>query len=250
MSGEPTPPVWKTLFESDSARSHVLALPSFDRDALAQARTAYYPGAGADGDAFRVFGAGGAADVIIHADYGVSPEAVVDTLRSEVGSGGLCGYAVATVQYLAEGEVYRKGWVKHVDTSGRRQRATPASGSFAVWVRLRRAPALDDDHGPELLGFLHVMDCGIRAFDALFCQRAGAGVVGVVVQDHGWGGNWSGFGEGSPLQRLARRFGEPGWLLVADGSTVWSGFEAVGATGETGPGGMHGAARRLFRRFG
>lgn len=242
------PSIWTQLFGSNSARSHVLDRPKFDRSALAQARTAYHPGAGADGDAFRVFGGGGAADVIIHADYNVSPESVVTSVRSDVGSGGLLGYSVASVQHLQQEDVYGTAWVEHVDTSGRQRWAKSNAEFFAVWITLKRDPALNNDHGPEMLGFLHVQDCGIRAFDALFCQEGAATPVAVVVQDHGFGANWSSFGGSGPLPRLAQEFGAPAWLLVAANSAPWPGFESVGAVGDTGPGGMHGHPRQLYRR--
>lgn len=242
------PPTWTQLFASNSKQSRVLDRPEFDRRALAQARTAYYPGAGSDGDAFRVFGRGGVADVIIHADYNVSPESVVSSVRSDVASGGLLGYSVATVQHLEQEDVYGTAWVAHVDTSKRRKWAKSRAESFAVWITLKRDLALDDDHGPETLGFLHAMDCGIRAFDALFCQEGAATPRAVVIQDHGFGANWNSFGGTGPLPRLAQEFGAPVWLLVATNSTPWPGFESAGALGDTGPGGMHRGKRQLFRR--
>jgi hypothetical protein len=85
---------------------------------------------------------------------------------------------------------------------------------------------------------------GVATFDALFCQSDGNPPYAVVVQDHGFGGNWTTFGgDGSPLWSLARRGALPKWLLVADNTTPWPDYQVAS---NTDCGGMNASPRRLF----
>ena len=119
---------------------------------------------------------------------------------------------------------------------------------FSLFVVLRRKDELDDTHGPARLAMLFVGGDGFATFDALSCQDDGTQAPFlVVVQDHGFGGNYARFDEGGPLARIAQRCNVlPKWLLVGRSSTAWAGFRDTGAVPECG--GMHHTPRRLFRR--
>ena len=59
---------------------------------------------------------------------------------------------------------------------------------------LDRSPTLGDDHGALRLAILFIGVDGIAAFDALFCQGNFRKDQFVVLQDHGFGGNYDHFG--------------------------------------------------------
>jgi hypothetical protein len=69
----------------------------------------------------------------------------------------------------------------------------------------------------------------------------------MVLQDHGFGGNWMNFGDKQgPLYQLAAQSGLPDWLLVADNTKYWSGFQV--ASDWSLAAGSAGHKRRLWRR--
>lgn len=88
----------------------------------------------------------------------------------------------------------------------------------------------------------------MAAYDSLFCQVKATAPYAVVLQDHGWGGNWTKFGKGGDLETLASSTVRlPQFLLVAANTDAWNGYSAIdGVT--IGGGGMHGSQRQLWRR--
>jgi len=121
----------------------------------------------------------------------------------------------------------------------------PPGGAFGLWAVLERKAEVGDDHGPDRLAILVVGGDGIATYDALFCQaHSTPPAYAIVLQDHGFGGNWTHFGGDSLLWQLAAARPPP-WLLVADNTQAWPAYERVSSP-DTG--GMHGNARALFQR--
>jgi len=88
----------------------------------------------------------------------------------------------------------------------------------------------------------------VAAYDALFCQARRRAPFAVVLQDHGYGGNWTTFGGGGALEQLATRTGRlPQYILVAENTEAWSGYLPVDGT-VVGGGGMHRFDRQVWRR--
>ena len=72
---------------------------------------------------------------------------------------------------------------------------------------LQRESGLNDAHGPSRLAILFLGADAIATYDALFCQGDGTRSPYVVVlQDHGFGGNYDSFGEGGTLEQAFRLF--------------------------------------------
>jgi hypothetical protein len=90
---------------------------------------------------------------------------------------------------------------------------------------------------------------GFAAYEALFCQPPGSTPpFAVVVQDHGFGGNYDRFGRGGHLERIARELNAyPRFLWSAESEGSWEGYSRVSGAGAA-MGGMHGNARYLWER--
>ena len=89
---------------------------------------------------------------------------------------------------------------------------------------------------------------GHATYDALYCQGDGtAAPFLVVIQDHGFGGDYDKFRRGGILERIARQCGQlPQWLLVGENTEPWEDYEDCGADAEVG--GMQAMPRRLYSR--
>jgi len=114
---------------------------------------------------------------------------------------------------------------------------------------LQRDPGFSDEHGAERLAILFLKEDGIAAYDALFCQpRSVCPPFGVLLQDHGFGGNYTSFGAGGLLDRVAQESGVlPPYLLVGGNTLPWSGFVRIDGLAPV-YGGMHHSERHLYRR--
>ncbi len=212
-------------------------------------RVVFYPGSGTDGEPVKLFGSTHCAHCFVYADYAVNQ----DTLETELEdpSHGFYGYnAIARLQ-LSEKELVPDGWQPHVDPQytsphGRPHINTPPFGFVAI---LERNQKFDDSHGPSRLAILFLGADGIASYDALFCQENEIrSPFSVVVQDHGFGGNYDRFGKGGLLESIASRCNVfPKMLLVAKDTDAWSGYEQIpDVTPDIG--GMNGNSRYLFER--
>lgn len=113
-----------------------------------------------------------------------------------------------------------------------------------VWAVLQRRNNFGDAHGPRRLALLHVSAEAVWLYGQLWTSRRSK-PHGVLLQDHGFGCNWCNFGgETSPLFDLAQQACLPEWLLVAENTDVWPGYEEQDLVQ---PGGMHRHLRRLYR---
>ncbi len=223
--------------------------PRFDREKFFACRTVYYPGSGDDGQPVKLCALAHAAHAFLYVDQSVERETLAETLRNP--ERGLRGYAVVHQEQLTEDRLRPGGWTPHVSPE-EAQRSTRFKDSFAVpfawFVAFDRQEGFGDDHGPERLAILFVGGDGVASYDALYCQEDGTPPPFLaVIQDHGFGGSYTSFGDGGILARIAReRRILPAYLLVARNSRPWSGYADTGAIAE--PGGMHAHLRRLFRR--
>ncbi|MSU37328.1 MAG: hypothetical protein EXS36_19970 [Pedosphaera sp.] len=221
----------------------------FERDQFFGSRIVFYPGSGTDGQPVRLFGSTHSAHCFVYADYGVDRP----TVEAELEHLGrrFRGYHTLARVNLTERDLSPRVWTPHtnpaeVDREKYRFAAAPTFGFLEV---LERDQGFDDSHGARKLAILFLGADGFAAYDGLFCQEFSVSApIAVVVQDHGFGGNYDRFGRGGWLERIASRCDVvPRWLLVAQNTDPWEGFVPVpGVDGD--PGGMHATPRFLHER--
>jgi hypothetical protein len=210
-------------------------------------RVVFYPGSGTDGQPVQFFGLRHAAHCFVYADYGITR----DHVQKELGADGhpFAGYKSAGHEELLEHDLTPNGWLPHINPKAAPPGPVAPVLPYAFVEILERRPGFDDAHGPQRLAILFLCADGVAAYDSLFCQVNATAPYAVVLQDHGWGGNWTTFGEGGHLEKLASSTGRlPQFLLVAANTDVWGGYSAIdGAT--LGGGGMHAFERQLWKRI-
>ena len=226
--------------------------PGFDRASFFGSRTVYYPGSGNDGQPVSLCSRAHAAHAFVYVDYGVSMSDIRDQVRG-IGDPGFRGYEVEHEEELKESVLRPGGWTPHVEPSELKKGAHRFADvrPFGLYVVFRRDADHDDAHGPARFAALFVGGDGHATYDALYCQDDGTPPPFlVVVQDHGFGGNYDRFGAGGLMDRIACRASVyPQYLLVGDrgdGYAPWAGYRDTGAAPQ--PGGMHAFPRRLYSR--
>jgi hypothetical protein len=212
-------------------------------------RVVYYPGSRTDGHAVKLFGSTHSAHCFVYVDYSITQA----TLEAELAhpEHGFRGYHTLDRRQLAEADLTPNRWVSHIDPRDVPQHKQPIAAfhPFGFMEVLERDRGFDDAHGARRLAILFLGADGIAAYDALFCQNDSPPVpFAIVLQDHGFGGNYDYFGQGGLLQTIASRCNAiPRFLLVAENTQAWNGFEQVPEV-EGDPGGMHATPRFLYRR--
>lgn len=220
---------------------------AFNREAFFGSRVVYYPGPGEDGHAVKLFGASHAAHCFVYADYGQLWRNLEQDLDR---TNAFRGYVPLGRIHLREQDLVPSQWVPHItwEQLGRVDPHGATLTPFAFLQVLERAPTLDDAHGAQRLAVLFVGGDAHATYDALFCQRASlCRPFAVLLQDHGFSGNYSNFGPGGLTHKIAQRTGiYPEWI-VTDAKSTWTGYEAVPAVGGH-QGGMYNFWRYLWRR--
>ena len=230
-------PIWLRAWEPGS---------SIQLEDFLASRVVFYPGSGTDGQPVEFFGSKHAAHCFAYVDYGVAKNHVL----GELGETGhpFKGYQRLGRTDLRECDLTPAGWVPHVQADDAARGPFEPVAPYAFIEVLERRADFDDTHGPLRLAILFICADGIAAYDALFCQGRAKAPFALVLQDHGWGGNWTRFGRGGRLEQLASTMAQlPGLLLVAENTDVWDGYSSnEGTTGKGG--GVHGFRRQLWRR--
>lgn len=233
-------PNWLAQFNNGDA---------FSRDHFFASRIVYYPGSGTDGQPVKLFGSTHSAHCYVFADYGTTQT----DLESELDdvAHGFHGYKTLTRIQLTESELTPSGWSPHVD---HRYHAPHGKGHintapFGFLEILERESTFDESYGAFRLAILFLGADGIATYDAFFCQQNDINLpFAVILQDHGFGGNYDQFGEGGLLASIASRCGViPELLLVAKNTKPWEGFSRISNVTED-IGGMHNTRRYFYKR--
>jgi len=214
-----------------------------------KSRIVYYPGAYVDGQPVHTFVQAHAAHVFMYVDYMLSWEKI----REELSEHGFKGYRIlASVKAGAE-DLTPRGWTPHVKPTREqfdRMNRFASAERFANLVIFERGDDYDDAHGPVRFAVIFIGGDGIATYDAIFCNGNAPAPFCVVLQDHGFGGNWSHFGRGGLMERAARESGAyPEYLLAATGDSteVWEGYARI-PDAPSVLGGMYHGRRELFGR--
>jgi len=211
-------------------------------DVLAS-RSVFYPGGAGDAHPIRLFASAHACHFFVYADLAVD----VSMFREYCER--LRGYTVLGVHDLTY----------QVDPTPKMTRrefegAIPPLGAIldlqhaTLAVLERRCDA--GHHGPARIAVLYLQCDAYLAFDLLWRRLATAKPYGILLQDHGFGGNRDRFGAGGLLESIALELSaQPRWLVCAENTDPWIGFEAVQGVRQS-VGGMHRNKRVLFQPNG
>ena len=201
------------------------------REFLAE-RTVFYPGSYLDGHPIKVFGSARAAHCFVYADYWLERERVVAAIEGELPGAGLRGYRPVTRFDLKRAD-FEVRW--NPAQSQFAPRTAPWSYKSAVkpYALLQvweRVPDMGPQWGADRLALLMLGADAHAVYEGLFCQPGGAShLYAMLLQDHGFGGNYAPFGGGGLTERIAEHQGvRPKWQLVCDANTrAWQGFEKM-----------------------
>lgn len=215
-----------------------------------KSRVVYYPGSGSDGHAVKLFGSTHSAHCFVYVDYQTTECQIKEQLdgHSDGYHGPFKGYHCLERLSLTEADWFPMGWARHaqgLNSVGYSADFKP----FAFLEVLERDDNYGDDHGATRLAILFIGADGITTFDTLFCQ--GKDVLppyAMLIQDHGFGGNYDRFGQGGLLEGIADQCKvHPDFLLMAENAAAWTTYSKISDV-EGSVGGMHGTVRHLYKR--
>ena len=214
-----------------------------------QSRIVYYPGGRTDWHPLEVFGGSHSAHCFVYADYWL-PE---DELRSELQDPGIAGYELLDEVSLSESEVMGAmppNYSRFLSPEELRQAAAGTRDfrkhnhpdPYALLIILERKSGYGDDYGPERLAILYLGADGIATYSAMFAGRKAPRLFGLLLQDHGWGGNYDRFGIGGLLEKIIERSQVSPDFVLAGADKVYDQYEYVSGLEYSGS-----RSRELFR---
>ena len=196
-------------------------------------RIVYYPGSGFDGDPVEVFGASHSAHCFVYADYWLSE----DNVRAELRAHGFRGYDILDEVSFSGLEVMSAApWRQHCLSEEEQRSAARGTAAmrahthpepYALLVILARKPSFDDSHGPERLAILFLGADGIATYEAVFANGNVPQFFGFLLQDHGFGGNYSRFGRGGLLEKIMVRSGVYPHFVLTMYDSPYDGYSKV-----------------------
>jgi len=209
-------------------REYVQANQALFHDGL----VVYYPGSAVDRDSFHTFETC-RSPVFIHADYMTTAGQVHDEVL------GRTGWRIAEVGDLNPGHFGMRFWDDFWANHPKSRDFANLGTAFGI-----RASLVSGDGDRATFVFLHTD--GIGTYRVL--TRLGRVDV-VLLQEHGFGGNWDKFGANGALHQSAAGHLPP-WLYVAENTDPWPGYTRVTDYTCYADGQMHAHKRALFRRDG
>jgi hypothetical protein len=190
----------------------------------------FYPGGRVDTDPFTLFCRHGGVEVFLYCDY-LLP---VSDARSFVRE--LPGFSVEDMGALAPEDLGVDDWAQLWPTDEASMRMANPATAYALWARLVSRT------GRQIF-FAYFGTEAVQTYHQL--TTCGITPAAVVLQDHGFGGNWTTFGgPESPLWHHAQ-LAAPAMLYVGEQTKPWPGYRQ-----ETDfcvrPGAEHQIPRALF----
>ena len=218
---EPMPP-WLAGYQPGMIES-----PSGGPNAIEsflQSRIAFYPGSGVvDGELFETFTTAHAAHCVLHADQ-MRPASLVSEMMSRKFRPHIHVFGYRSLEVMVWDADKTRALLGLIQSHPFDQDPKLRG---ACWVVLERESDRTDAHGPSRLAFLHVQCEAVWLFWNLWVRGRRPGPFGILLQDHGFGGNWTYFGRNGALHQSAEQSGRlPEWLLSTQDS-AWPGYRRL-----------------------
>jgi hypothetical protein len=205
-------------------------------EAFLSSRTVFYPGSWFDTEPMKIFGCSGSAHAFIYADYNASEnplftrEGFCELFRSEF---QLEGYRVFDmVPYNAKKMNEAIKWEPHLTAEDYRNviNLPRYTNQFSYFVVLEKEPSSVETLGPDRLALWFISGDGVATYDAVYANENAIPPFVFVHQDHGFGGNYTNFGNDGLLHAIAERSNVyPGFILQGQEGTGirWVGYDEV-----------------------
>lgn len=195
----------------------------------------YYPGAGTDYGPLQHFALNLDLAVAVYVDYLASPSTIREMLRS-------VSATEPTLQRVTPRDLGCRGWADFWPDQERSLMFARPSRAFGFQCDLQIHPG-------RSTRLIYLATEAHQTYHRLLGTALQPDLV--VLQDHGFGGNWRDFGGESPMYRMACAAGALPSLLFSAGENtrVWPGYGAVGEPVLLA-GQMHDYCRTLYQRRG
>jgi hypothetical protein len=212
-------------------------------------RVGYYPGNGFDGTLMKSCNKAHTVHSFLYVDYGISKQEMFSHLEQQ---NCIRGYhKVGRIEW-EEGDLMPDGQyplnvVMRSRYAAPNQFVNPKEKPYCFTDIMERDEDKDDSWGAKRFAVTFLFADGIATYYQLFCREYKMAPWIVLLQDHGFGGNYDSFGKGGLLDAIIKKNDiRPKYVLCATNTRIWDGYEAIkGLSGVCC--GMHRHLRTLYK---
>ncbi len=222
---------------------------AIDMQEVLNSRILFYPGSGNDGQPIRTFNQSQCVHVFFYVDYGISRQSLENVLESH----GFLGYHRIDRVDISKQQLIPNGWIPAPIEKKKPPRYWFVEENEVPYCFVdiyERDDNYDDSHGSDRFAVIFLFADAIAAYDAIFCNNRNKPPFILVLQDHGFGGEYDSYGEKGAMKGYAD-FSQvyPDILLAADHTPVWSDYELAQDVPSV-IGGINHNIRRLYIKKG
>ena len=197
--------------------------------------TVYYPGSGADLGPMKLFAENCNLSLMIHIDYGLDKKSAEAPLQA---------FAAQSLDLWPQ-DHFLNSWDAFWPNDEESRAFRRPEDAYGFRLVLGR-PRTYSERNSNMFLFMFLRTEAVKTFDVFFRSKPAPTVI--VLQDHGYGENWTTFGRGGKLESRARALKKlPKYLFVADNTEPWDGYEQISEY-VVYEGQMHNFGRALYRR--
>jgi len=210
-------------------------------------RVVYYPGSGFDGQPVATFNEGLYAHVYLYVDYGVEQ----NYTKEQFIQSGFLGYRCIDIQDFEKKDLVQspsKPFFNLSKTQMENMKSSTRGKGFGFVGFFERLPSFDDKHGVKRFAVVYLGGDGIATYAALFASKFYPNPHVLILQDHGFGGNYDSFGKNGLMHNIAKEYNVfPELILCAEGTLLWDNYSIIPNL-DSVKGGMHFSTRKLYQK--
>lgn len=217
---------------------------------IMSSRIGYYPGSGFDGTLMKVGNKAHAVHSFLYVDYGISKKDLIDHLAQP---SSILGYhSIGRIEWEERDLMPNGQYPLNVNKK-------PLYNQDPCWFVLKnekpycfteileRDEDKDETWGAIRFCVTFLFADGIASYYQLFCKEYKKAPWIVLLQDHGFGGNYDCYGKGGLLDAIIiKNQIRPPFVLCSDHTRIWHSYELVDGLPPVSRIEIHDS-RRLYR---
>ena len=213
-------------------------------------RIGYYPGSRIDGTLMKVGNKSHSVHSFLYVDYGISKMELINHLAQP---SSILGYhSIGRIEW-DEKDIMPNGQYPLNGSKTPLHNQDPCSfvlkneKPYCFTEILERDEDKDDSWGAIRFSVTFLFADGIASYYQIFCKEYKKAPWIVLLHDHGFGGNYDRFGKEGILDAIIiHNKIRPPFVLCADNTKIWHGYELEEGLPPVSRAGMHDS-RRLYR---
>lgn len=184
---------------------------------IKNSRLVYYPGSGYDGQAIRTFNEARYSHVFLYVDYGVDENNLIKILKEE---NAIKGYHLIGLHYYDEKKLVNNTNLNNIYFVNKENRP------YCLVTIFERNEEYDESHGSKRFVLIYLFADAIEAYKSLFIEKKFP-ISTLVIQDHGFGGNYDKFGRDGLMESYAKKFNVYPEYICVEKENEWHGYELI-----------------------